>query len=53
MADRASARRVAEPPPIDEHAGHHRHLEGTGVICSCGELVGVDCVMITEDVDQA
>lgn len=29
---------------VDEHAGHHTHLTGTMVQCSCGEDFGVTCV---------
>jgi len=36
------ARAAGEMP--DEHEGHHRHLNGSMVECSCGEESGVICV---------
>ena len=38
---RQEAEREAE---VDEHAGHHTHLIGTTVECSCGADFGVTCV---------
>lgn len=26
------------------HGGHHRHLQGTAVYCSCGQFEGITCV---------
>lgn len=47
MAERAAVRAagLAEPGP---HAGHDWHLHGTFVICSCGEALGVTCVVVPE-----
>jgi hypothetical protein len=55
MAQRAAAREqgrdrvAAQPPESDPHAGHHLHLSGPSIICSCGEFQGLICVALTED----
>ena len=36
--------RLAADAMPDEHAGHHDHLNGTMVECSCGEEFGVTCI---------
>ena len=43
---RQEAEREAEQ---DEHAGHHTHLIGTTVECSCGADFGVTCVAYPEE----
>lgn len=61
MAARA-ARRAAERefrgPDVDDdgvdrapaaHQGHHFHLRGTGVKCTCGADFGVTCVAFSDD----
>jgi hypothetical protein len=48
MAREARAERENDP-----HAGHHSHLRGTMVECSCGEFGGVTCVAFGEDYDPA
>lgn len=52
MAERSRIRAPELPAEPDPHAGHHQHLEGTGVICSCGEFIGVTCVIIPDDFDE-
>jgi len=37
----------------DLHRGHHWHLEGTGVWCSCGEFCGITTVAFDKDYDPA
>jgi hypothetical protein len=45
--------RVIENEFKDEHAGHHSHLNGTMVECSCGCQFGVTCVVFPEfDTDE-
>lgn len=54
MADRAREREAAREAAIprdengerldDPHRGHHSHLDGTAVYCSCGEFRGVTTV---------
>ena len=49
MAARAQARAAArelEAEEPDEHDGHHQHLRGTMVECSCGEELGITCVAL-------
>lgn len=41
---RAAAAKAAKPDPRAGHEGHHTHLSGTCVYCSCGEFQGVTCV---------
>lgn len=48
-ATRAAAARASEPAAEDPHAGHHGHLAGTAVYCSCGQLLGVTCVAFDGD----
>jgi len=38
----AEEARIAEEN--DPHRGHHGHLRGTAVECSCGEFQGLACV---------
>jgi len=38
----AEEARIAEEN--DPHRGHHGHLRGTAVECSCGEFQGITCV---------
>jgi hypothetical protein len=49
MAERAKARRAAEPPVPDPHAGHHTHRRGNSLWCSCGDFGGVFTVALPED----
>jgi hypothetical protein len=56
MAAQAAAREAARPPepdpdPYPEHAGHHTHLIGVGVECSCGFFFGVTTVAFDDDYD--
>ena len=57
MADQAQAREDARlkdergRPEDDPHYGHHSHLRGTMVSCSCGEPYGITSVVISEDYD--
>jgi hypothetical protein len=53
MAARAKERRVKAETEArrtedanDPHGGHHEHLDGTAVYCSCGEFLGVTCVAV-------
>lgn len=49
MAARAAERAhqaAAQDAASDPHAGHHAHLRGTMVECSCGERFGVTTVAI-------
>lgn len=41
-AERAARRKVEEPPeaPAPGHEGHHGHIQGNGVMCSCGACFG-------------
>jgi hypothetical protein len=53
MAQRAAQRSMAEPiEPVqacqigdpdmpDGHRGHHKHVIGNGIVCSCGETFGI------------
>jgi hypothetical protein len=59
MAARATARREAREAAeseyerrCDPHAGHHGHLIGAGVYCSCGEPHGVTCVVFPGGTDE-
>jgi len=45
-AARAVGQKAADPDP---HDGHHSHLQGTSVWCSCGEWGGVTCVAFDEE----
>lgn len=52
MSEKAKARNViAEAEKIafddanDPHKGHHNHLRGNGVECSCGSFFGVTTVI--------
>jgi hypothetical protein len=49
MAQRSAAKDRARQPADDEHAGHHLHLIGTTVQCSCGQDFGVTCVAFPEE----
>ena len=56
MSDRAKAREreraATEATYVDDpHQGHHSHLSGTSVYCSCGEFRGTTCVAIPKDWD--
>jgi hypothetical protein len=51
MAARAAAREAARPPKPDPHAGHHHHLIGTSVECSCGVFLGIISVVFGDDYD--
>ena len=42
--ERAEAAERAREEANDPHAGHHGHLIGTAVYCSCGEFEGITCV---------
>ena len=33
----------------DPHAGHGTRLDGSAVYCSCGEFLGVTCVVIEDE----
>lgn len=49
MAARAAARAVereAVEAAADGHAGHHSHLQGAWVVCSCGEVRGITSVAL-------
>jgi hypothetical protein len=53
MAARTAAREAARhPAPRPEadwpagHEGHHEHVQGNGIICSCGECLGVFTVAL-------
>jgi hypothetical protein len=46
MATAAQAEREREK---NLHAGHHEHLEGTSVACSCGEFFGVTTVAFPKE----
>lgn len=48
MAQRARERTAKQPPEPDPHAGHHLHLAGTSVYCSCGEFLGTITVVFDE-----
>jgi hypothetical protein len=59
MSARAAERRAAEPPPLtpftdpdSEHFGHHSHLRGAMVECSCGLQHGITSVAINFDDPQ-
>ena len=54
MAARAALRNKAEVEQerraeVAPHEGHHLHLIGTGVHCSCGEFVGITTVAFEVD----
>lgn len=58
MAMRAAERQMAadaeeflRDQANDPHVGHHTHLRGTAVYCSCGEDRGVTCVVIEDGLD--
>lgn len=42
----AEAEQIALEDATDPHKGHHHHLRGTAVECSCGEFFGVTCVVL-------
>ena len=42
---KAEAAERARQEADDPHGGHHGHLIGTCVHCSCGEFQGVTCVV--------
>lgn len=50
-AERREAARQAEEAANDPHHGHHIHLDGTSVECSCGMDRGVVCAVIDVDID--
>jgi ribosomal protein L40E len=47
----AEAEQIARCGAENPHRGHHQHLRGTMVSCSCGEDFGVTCVVIDFDFD--
>ena len=48
-----AAREAAEHPLVKGHEGHHFHLAGTAVYCSCGEYRGVTSVAFEEGYDES
>jgi hypothetical protein len=59
MAAAAAARREAAEAEQrraeeenDPHRGHHAHIEGTCVVCSCGENFGVTCVALPPELAE-
>lgn len=46
-AAEAEQRRIEDEN--DPHRDHSAHLEGTAVVCSCGEFFGVTCVAFEPD----
>ena len=54
MAQNQARRPVIEAAGEDHtHDGHHTHLRGSCVECSCGEFFGVTCVVIDPAFDYA
>jgi len=51
MADRAAKRAIerAAADPARSHYGHHQHLDGDEVYCSCGEDRGVITYVIPQE----
>lgn len=47
-AERERARLEAEQDTPDGHEGHHTHLRGSAVSCSCGADFGVTCVVLPD-----
>lgn len=49
MAQRAQERaRTSLRSEPDPHSGHHVHLSGMGVYCSCGEYLGITTIALEE-----
>lgn len=55
MAARSAERRTAaeaedylRDQADDPHAGHHEHLDGSAVYCSCGKFFGVTSVVVPD-----
>jgi hypothetical protein len=31
---------IGDPDYLPGHYGHHMHIEGNGIVCSCGQIMG-------------
>ena len=36
---------IGDPDAIPGHYGHHTHVPGNGIVCSCGQMFGIFSVV--------